>query len=89
MEPNFCLNVELAPVVASTKEGKTHQQVTDAWLEFDSFEWEPPESSLQGLYGPCAHCGLLRPHKLLEQVNQLQRELGKAEGKLRQDPRGS
>jgi DNA-binding transcriptional MerR regulator len=34
----------LAFVVASTKEGKTHEQVLAAWKEFDSFEWEPPEA---------------------------------------------
>jgi DNA-binding transcriptional MerR regulator len=33
----------LAFVVASTKEGKTHEQVLAAWEEFDNFEWEPPE----------------------------------------------
>ena len=35
----------LAYVVASTKEGRTHDQVLASWAdEFDSFEWEPPET---------------------------------------------
>jgi DNA-binding transcriptional MerR regulator len=35
-------------VVASTKEGKTHEQVLATWgEEFDSFEWEPPESTTE------------------------------------------
>ncbi len=37
----------LAFVVASTKEGKTHEQVLLAWEEFDSFEWEPPETTAE------------------------------------------
>jgi hypothetical protein len=37
----------LAFVVASTKEGKTHEQVLSAWEEFDNFEWDLPESTTE------------------------------------------